>query len=395
MNRLIAQEISDKIRLVTGKASGALHLHEPEIGDMEKDMVLACLESGQVSGSGAFIDRFEAELAKICGARHVIAVMNGTAALHLALKVSGVKPGDEVLTQSLSFAATANAIWNCTAIPHFVDVCQKPFGLDVEKLSAYLNDIAEWQGETLINKNTGRRISALVPMHIFGHPADMERLTEIAKKYHLKLVTDAAEALGSTYKGYGVAAYGDVSIFSFNGNKIVTTGGGGALATNDDDLARLIRHVATTAKLPHKWAFLHDQVGYNYRMPNLNAALGCAQLERFPNYLKSKRQLAQRYQDSFADMSTLSILTEVDGYESNHWLNALILNEANPEMLEQILITTHEQDIYTRPIWTPLHQLAYCKECPRSDLSATEDLAARIINLPSSAFLGEMTGGAR
>ena len=308
---------------------------------------------GKFQEAGLFIDTFEADLAKICGAQHVIAVVNGTAALHLALKVSGVQPDDEVLTQSLSFAATANAIWNCTAIPHFVDVCEKPFGVDVEKLSAYLDEITEWQGEELINKHTGRRISALVPMHIFGHPADMEGLAEITKKYRLKLVADAAEALGSTYKGRGIAAYGDVSIFSFNGNKIITTGGGGALATNDDDLARLIRHVATTAKLPHKWAFLHDQVGYNYRMPNLNAALGCAQLERFPNYLKRKRQLAQRYQDYFADMSALSILAEADGYESNHWLNALILNKADLEMVEQILTITHDQDIYTRPIWTP------------------------------------------
>lgn len=381
------QEISDIIRKVANKP-GILHLHEPEIGQIEIDKVVACLEVGQVSGSGAYIDEFEVRLSEIFDAKHVVAVMNGTAALHLSLKMAGVEPGDEVLTQSLTFAATANAIWNCHAIPHFVDIAEKPFGIDIDKLSDYLSDIAEWQGGHLINKETKRRISALVPMHVFGHSADMDRLVSLAKKYKLQLIVDAAEALGSKYKGRGVGAYGDMCALSFNGNKIITTGGGGAVTTNDDTLAAQLRHVATTAKLPHKWAYVHDQVGYNYRMPNLNAALGCAQLERFPAYLDSKQNLAKQYQDSFANFAGVSTLQDTENCISNHWLNALILDQADSVLLEQILATTHQDQIYTRPIWTPLHQLSYCSQCPRSDLSVTEDMAARIINLPSSPNLG-------
>ncbi|KGP75869.1 aminotransferase DegT [Desulfosporosinus sp. Tol-M] len=365
----------------------SIALHEPLFKGNEWNYVKKCLDSGWVSSTGKDVDRFEKQLAEYSGIKHVIAVVNGTAALHICLQLAGVTSGDEVLVPALTFIATTNAVSYCGAVPHFADNEERTLGLDPFKLGDYLREISELRTEGCFNKKSGRRIKAVLPMHTFGHPVDIDPLMEVCQRYKLMLVEDAAESLGSLYKGYHTGCWGRLSALSFNGNKIVTTGGGGAILTNESSLAVLARHLTTQAKLPHAWSFNHDMVGYNYRMPNINAALGCAQLEQLPEFIKQKRSLAVRYQEAFADLKGVKAFKEADFARSNYWLNVLLLDEEYSAARDTILELTNKLGIMTRPAWTLMHQLPMYQYCPRMDLSTAENLERRIINLPSSAFL--------
>ncbi|AWK90296.1 LegC family aminotransferase (plasmid) [Azospirillum thermophilum] len=356
-------------------------LHEPVFAGNEWAYVKDCLDTGWVSSVGSYVDRFEAMLAERCGVAHAIATVNGTAALHLALLVAGVKAGDEVLVPALTFVATANAVAHCGAVPHFVDSAPDRLGLDPVALEDRLLRTARRSGGICINRHTGRRIAAIVPMHVFGHPVDMERLGDIAGSWGLPVVEDAAEALGSTLRGRPAGSFGQLAAVSFNGNKIVTTGGGGAVLTDDAELARMARHLSTTAKHPHPWAYEHDAVAFNYRLPNLNAALGCAQLEQLDGFIAAKRSLAARYRAALDGVAGLQVVAEPEGCRSIHWLNAVLTPDRDAR--DTLLRATHGEGLLTRPAWKPMHLLPMFADAPRAPLPVTEDLQARIVCLPS------------
>jgi perosamine synthetase len=308
--------------------------------------------------------------------------------LHICLKLAGVQQEDEVLVPTLTFVATANAVSYCGAIPHFVDSEEATLGLDPGKLSDYLAKITNVRPDGCINKRTGRRIKAVVPMHTFGHPVDLDPLVELCRNYRLVLIEDAAESLGSCYKKKHTGNFGATAALSFNGNKVITTGGGGAILTNDELLAKQAKHLVTTARVPHQWSFLHDAVGYNYRMPNINAALGCAQLEKLPEFLGKKRRLAEKYKKVFNSIDGISFFSEPEFAHSNYWLNVLLLDDENSITRDTLLQGFHEKGIMARPAWTPMHRLSMYQHCPRMDLAVAESLEKRIINIPSSAVLG-------
>ena len=365
--------------------SGPIALHEPRFEGNESKYLNECIQSTFVSSVGLFVDRFESDLANYTGVTHAIATVNGTAALHVALLLAGVEPSDEVLLPTFSFVATANAVRYCGAVPHFVDSDDRTLGMDPVALRAWLQASTDVQSGFTMNRISGRRIRALVPMHTFGHPCDMEGLLRVAEAFNLVVVEDAAESLGSWYEGQHTGAFGLLGILSFNGNKTITTGGGGAILTNNPDLARKAKHLTTTAKMPHSWDYRHDEVGFNYRMPNVNAALGCAQLEQLPGFLASKRRLAERYRDAFSRTSGVRIFEEPQNCTSNYWLQTLLLDEPDLEQRNAILETTNEAGLMTRPAWTLLHRLAPYVNCPRAPLPVAENLELRTINLPSSA----------
>lgn len=383
----LAERTLRAVEAATAPQTPPQALHEPRFAGNEWRYVKECLDTGWVSSVGKFVDRFEAQLAEITGARHAIAVVNGTAALHVALKLVGVEPGDEVLAPALTFVATANAISYCGAVPHFVDSDLHTLGLDPAKLDDYLQTISEMRPEGCINRRTGRRIKAVVPMHTFGHPVDLDPLADVCRRFQLDLIEDAAESLGSYYKGHHTGNWGRIAALSFNGNKIVTTGGGGALLTNDPELARLAKHVTTTAKVPHRWAFVHDQIGYNYRLPNLNAALGCAQLEQLPDFLERKRHLAERYGTAFADVPDVTFVREPAFGRSNYWLNAILLAEDAADERDTVLEALNSEGWMSRPAWALMPSLPMYSECQAMDLSVASSLERRLINLPSSVQL--------
>lgn len=385
--------IINALRTVLPVGGGPVSLHEPSFGGNEWAYVKECLDTGWVSSVGKFVDHFEQQLADYAGVKHAVAVVNGTAALHVCLKLVGVEPGDEVLLPTLTFIATANAVSYCGAIPHFVDSDETTLGLDPQKLELYLEEIAEVRPEGCFNKRTGRRIKAVLPMHTFGHPVDLDPLVEVCHRYRLELVEDAAESLGSYYKGRHTGNWGRASALSFNGNKVITTGGGGAILTNDEALGKLAKHLTTTARVPHKWSFIHDQIGFNYRLPNINAALGCAQLEQLPGFIKSKRVLAENYRQAFAGIGGIRFFTEPDFAQSNYWLNALLLDKEFANQRDSLLQASNSQGIMTRPAWMLMHELEMYKSCPKMDsLCVAEDLERRLINIPSSASLGMQRG---
>ncbi len=363
-------------------------LHEPRFAGNEWDYVKRCIDTGWVSSAGSYVTAFEQALAAACGAEHAIAVCNGTAALHVALMLTGVEPGDEVLVPALTFVATANAASYCGATPHFVDSEVCSLGVDPKRLEAYLTRITRRDGNRLINIATGRRIAALVPMHAFGHPVRLDELLEVAERFGLAVVEDATESLGSTYKGRPTGALAEVGTLSFNGNKIITTGGGGAVVTNDGDLAKRARHITTTAKQPHRWEFNHDEVGYNYRLPNINAALGLAQLEQLPGFVAAKRRVAEAYRAALSGVSGLRFFAEQADTQSNYWLNAALLDAPDRTLRDALLAATNDAGYQTRPVWTAMHRLPMYAACPRDALPVAEALEARIINLPSSVKLG-------
>jgi perosamine synthetase len=349
--------------------------------------VKECLDTGWVSSVGKFVDEFEDRLANYTGCRRAIAVVNGTAALQICLKLVGVAPGDEVLVPALSFVATANAVTYCGAIPHFVDCEERTLGLDPAKLEDYLQGSVEPGRSGSVNRHTGRRIKAVVPMHTFGHPVDLDPLGAVCARFGLEMVEDAAESLGSLYKGVHTGNRGRVAALSFNGNKTITTGGGGAILTNDAALGKLAKHLTTTARVPHKWNFTHDLVGYNYRLPNINAALGCAQLEQLPTFLENKRALAGRYKAAFKAVGGLSFFSEPDFALSNYWLNTLVLDEADIAARDDILEVLNTGGVMARPAWTLLSSLPMYADCPKGDLRVARRLAKAIINIPSSPGL--------
>lgn len=363
-------------------------LHEPTFMGNEIEYVTECIKTGWVSSVGKYVDEFEKKLAEFTGVKRAVAAVNGTAALHIALKVVGVQPNDEVLIPALTFIATGNAVTYCDAVPHFVDVSRTTLGLDPIKLEDYLKEIAEIKGSYCINKYTGRIIRAVVPMHTFGHPVDMDPLLEVSERYKLIVVEDAAESLGSYYKGIHTGNFGKVAAMSFNGNKIITTGGGGAILTNDEKLADHAKHLTTTAKIPHRWKYEHDEIGYNYRMPNINAALGCAQLENIHVFIKNKRKLTLKYRELIKDYEGVSLFQEADFAKSNYWLQTLILDKDKHD-IDTVLKVLNNEGILARPIWTPLHQLNVYKNNPKGDLSETLNLQLQVVNIPSSPYLGE------
>lgn len=363
-------------------------LHEPTFTGNEWAFVKDCLDTGWVSSVGRYVDLFERLVAEYTGVKYAVAVSNGTAALHLCLKLVGVSQGHEVLVPSLTFVATANAVVYCGAVPHFVDSELGTLGMDPDALELYLEEIAEVLPEGCVNKRTGRMIKAVIPMHTFGHPVRLDALSEVCSKYRITLIEDAAEALGSFYQGKHVGHWGVLSALSFNGNKIITTGGGGMILTNNEELGKRAKHLTTTAKLPHPWLFIHDEVGYNYRLPNLNAALGCAQMEQLPKFLRLKRALSERYIQAFANLEEVTLVTEPNLAKSNYWLNTLILDERVADLRDRILELTNRNGISTRPIWTLMHKLPMYMECPRMEVPVAELLEKCVLNIPSSPYLG-------
>ncbi|MCQ8127913.1 LegC family aminotransferase [Methylomonas rivi] len=381
----LAGQIVSAIREVVG--AGPAMLHEPSFNGNEWLYLKECLDSTFVSSVGKFVDRFELELAEFTGAKHAVAVVNGTAALHIALKLAGVTAGDEVLVPALTFVATANAVTYCGAIPHFVDSDVATLGIDAAKLRDYLLSHTEQRANQCVNRASGRIIRAMVPMHAFGHPVNLDELLAIARDFNLALVEDAAESLGSYYHGRHTGTFGLMGTLSFNGNKTITTGGGGAILTNDVELARHAKHLTTTAKLPHRWEYRHDEIGYNYRLPNLNAALGCAQLEQLPRMLAAKRELFCRYQAAFMQIAGVKLIAEPDQCLSNYWLQTLLLDAERADQRDRVLQASNDAGFMTRPAWALMHQLAPFEECPRMDLSMALSLSRRLINIPSSASL--------
>jgi len=382
--------VIDALRSVLPKGGEQVDLHEPSFSGNDWAYVKECLDSGWVSSVGKFVDKFEQQLADYTGVKRAVVVVNGTAALHICLKLVGVEKDDEVLVPTLTFIATANAVSYCGATPHFVDSEETTLGLDSRKLERYLEDIAETRAEGCFNRKTGRRIRAVVPMHTFGHPVDLDPLVETCRRYRLELVEDAAESLGSYYKGKHTGNWGTASALSFNGNKVITTGGGGAILTNDDKLGDLAKHLTTTARVPHKWSFIHDRLGFNYRLPNINAALGCAQIERLPEFIRNKRELAQNYLKAFAGIGGVRFFTEPDFARSNYWLNVLLLDKHFADQRDSVLDLINSQGIKARPAWTLMHELDMYRSCPKMDnLDTAVDLEQRLINIPSSAILGE------
>lgn len=376
-------------RAVVGQAGTFVPLHEPEFRGREREYVSDCIDTGWVSSVGSYVDRIEADLARITGARRAIATANGTAALHICLVLAGIESGDEVLIPALTFVATANAVTYCGATPHFVDSEAVSLGVDASKLDAHLHEIAEVKGDVCYNRRTGSPIRALIVMHAFGHPADLDALEAVTERWSIRLIEDAAESLGSSYRGIHTGNRGFVSALSFNGNKLVTTGGGGAILTNDELIGARAKHLTTTARTVHRWNFVHDEVGYNYRMPNLNAALGCAQLERLDDMLARKRALAAKYADAFAGVASARFLAEPPGTRSNYWLNAIVLAPEFAEYRDALLDALNADGLMARPVWTLMHRLPMFAAAPRAELSVAENLEARVINLPSSPQLAD------
>jgi len=382
---MIADSIIRALRSTLGE--GNFPLHEPRFAGNEQRYVQECIASTYVSSVGAYVDCFEKELAAYTGASRAVAVVNGTAALQVALQLAGVQANDEVIVPALTFVATANAVRYLGAIPHFADSEETTLGLDPVALRDWLKSVAEPVSEGYRNRQTGRRISALVPMHTFGHPCDLEGVLAVAHDYRLPLVEDAAESLGSRYQGQHTGTFGLLGTLSFNGNKIITTGGGGAILTNDERLADHAKHLTTTAKLPHRWDYVHDEVGYNFRMPNLNAALGCAQLEQLPEFLASKHRLFECYQAALVDIDEVHLVEEPSGSESNYWLQTLVLSDTVADQRDAILQATNDTGLMTRPAWRLMHRLEPYTECPHAPLPVAESLERRIVNLPSSGRL--------
>ncbi|WP_176318950.1 LegC family aminotransferase [Vibrio diabolicus] len=365
----------------TYKTDEFIPLHAPTFDGNEKAYVMETIESTFVSSVGKFVDDFERKIEAYTGTAKAVATVNGTAALHAALYMADVQRGDLVVTQALTFVATCNALYHMGAEPIFLDVSPVSLGLCPKAVDAFLEENAEVTDAGCIHKKTGRRIKAVVPMHTFGHPVELDELVAVCLKWNITLVEDAAESLGSFYKGKHTGTIGDFGAVSFNGNKIITTGGGGMVLCKTQELGARIKHVTTTAKVPHPYEFFHDEPGFNYRMPNLNAALGCAQMEVIEQYLKQKRVLAEGYNDFFKG-SDIKFVTEPEYAQSNYWLNAIICSDK--ESREEILSVTNDSGVMTRPIWQLMHRLPMFENAIRGDLTYSEFIEAHLINLPST-----------
>lgn len=360
----------------------SIPLHAPVFYGNEKKYLNECIDTTFVSSVGKFVDQFEEQIAEFTGAKRAVAVVNGTNALQTALRLVGVEPETEVITQPLTFVATCNAIKYLYADPVFVDVDRDTMGLSPNSLCEFLYEFAEITSEGPKNKETGKRIAACVPMHTYGHPTRIQEIVKICRSWNIPVIEDAAESLGSYADGIHTGLFGDLGVLSFNGNKTITTGGGGMLITQDENLGNTAKHITTTAKVPHKWEFFHDELGYNFRMPNINAALGCAQLEKLPEILKNKRNTAAAYQEFFSNKENMRFFEERKGTKSNYWLNVVLLN--NKSERDTFLQETNDAGIMTRPVWTLMHKLPVFKECFKTDIPNAEWLEERVVNLPSS-----------
>lgn len=366
----------------TFNTDGFIPLHAPYFGGNEKKYLNQTIDSTFVSSVGEFVNLFEEKIAAFTGSKFGVACVNGTNALHMAMLVCGVTSEDEVLSQSLTFIATANAISYIGAQPVFIDVDRDTMGMSPEALSKFLHLNAETKNDGFCyNKKSGKRISACIPMHTFGLPCRIDEISKICEEWNITLIEDAAESLGSYYQQKHTGTFGKIGVFSFNGNKTITCGGGGALITNDETLAKKAKHLTTQAKIPHRWKFMHDEIGYNYRMPNLNAALACAQLEQLPVFLENKRQLARLYEDFFKN-SEITFVKEIEQATSNYWLNAIILE--NEEQRDFFLQETNDAGVMTRPIWELMSNLSMFQHCEHDGLENSKWLAERVVNLPSS-----------
>nr|MBD3621647.1 LegC family aminotransferase [Sunxiuqinia sp.] len=377
-------EIVRFIRKTYNKPEGFIALHEPLFVGNEKKYLEECIDSTFVSSVGKFVDRFEEDIARYTGAKKAIVCVNGTNALHIALLLAGVQRNDEIITQSLTFIATANAISYAGARPVFVDVDRDTLGLSPVSLLNFLQNNTIQKADRCYNKVTNRKIAAVVPMHTFGHPCKIDAIATICKEHHIELVEDAAESLGSYYKGQHTGTFGKIGVLSFNGNKIITTGGGGMLLFNDEELAQKAKHLTTQAKVPHPWEFIHDQIGYNYRMPNINAAMGVAQLEQIDQFLVAKRKMAEKYKALFDQLNT-QFITEPENSKSNYWLNAILLD--NRKERDEFLEYTNKHGIMTRPVWELMNRLPMFKDTQCEDLSNSEWIADRLVNISSSVVL--------
>jgi perosamine synthetase len=375
-------DVIDFVRVLYG-ARGDIPLHQPIFIGNEKQYLNDCIDSTFVSSAGKYIDQFEEKIAQYVGVDYAVATSNGTSALHIALLLSGVNSGDEVITQPLTFVATCNVINYCGAEPIFIDVDQDSMGLSPESLQLFLEKNTLIKSQKCINKNTGKTISACMPMHTFGHPCKIDEIKQICDNFYIPLVEDAAESLGSFYKSKHTGSFGLLGALSFNGNKIITAGGGGCIITNDGELAKKARHLTTTAKEPHKWEYKHNMVGYNYRMPNLNAALLVAQLENLEMFLKNKRQTALAYKAFFSDKDYIFI-KEPEDSKSNYWLNAIILKDQLQRDL--FLEETNSKGIATRPIWSLMNKSDVFKNAQSDELKNAEWLEKRVVNIPSSVI---------
>ena len=377
------QKIVDYIKDLYGQ--DFVPLSVPQFIGNEKKYLNECIDSTFVSSVGKFVDRFEDDMAAYTGAKRAVVCVNGTNALHMALMLAGVERDDEVLTQALTFIATCNAISYIGAHPVFIDVDKQTMGLSPDAVKAWLAAHAEVKDGQCYNKHTGHRVKACVPMHTFGHPVRIEELAAICAEWHLELVEDAAESIGSKYKGKHTGLFGKVGVLSFNGNKTITTGGGGMLLFNDEELGAQAKHLTTQAKVPHRWEFRHDHIGYNYRMPNINAALGCAQLEHLDEYVADKRATAAAYAEYFKQVDDILFFTEPENCFSNYWLNAVILKDH--ETQQAFLQYTNDHGVMTRPIWELMSRLSMFEHCQHDELENTIFFADRVVNIPSSVRL--------
>ena len=360
-------------------------LHEPVFAGNEKKYLNECIDSTYVSYIGKFVHEFERNIQDFTGAKFAIATSNGTVALHSALILAGVKEDDEVLIPALTFVATANAVAYCHAHPLFVDSSKKTLGIDIEKLREFLETTTQTRDDGFCyNRKSGRRIMAVIAMHTFGHPVEMDKLNTLAEKFNITVIEDAAESIGSMYKGLHTGTYGKLGVLSFNGNKTITTGGGGMIITNDEDIAIRARHITTTAKLPHRWEFVHDEVGFNYRMSNINASIGVAQMEMLENVIQSKRELAEQYREFF-EKTDIDFFTEPENCFSNYWLNVIFLNDRQGR--DNFLHFSNDNGVMTRPAWTLLNKLEMYSGCGSMNLDGAQWLEDRIVSIPSSPRL--------
>ncbi len=381
------QNIINFIRKTYNTPTAFIPLHEPRFRGNEKKYLMECIDSTFVSSVGKFVNRFEEMVAEYTGAEYAVAAVNGTAALHITLLLAGVKQDDEVITQPLTFIATANAISYCGAKPLFLDVDRDAMGLSPTKMREYLEkytyQVEDSEGKHTHNLITHKPIRACVPMHTFGHPCRIDEIKEICDEYHIALIEDAAESLGSFVNNRHTGTFGLMGILSFNGNKTITTGGGGMIITDDEELAKKAKYMTTTAKVPHKWEYVHDMIGYNYRLTNLAAALGVAQMEQLSGFIEAKRKLAAEYQ-TFFEHTKVDVVSERKGTKANYWLNAVILKDRKQR--DKFLEITNEAGVMTRPIWELMNRLPMFKNCQTGDLSNAEWLADRVVNIPSSVI---------
>ena len=375
------------VRFVRGlyNTDDFIPLHEPRFIGNEKNYLLKTIDSTYVSSVGEYVNRFEDMVSDYTGSKYAIAIMNGTSALHISLLLAGVQRNDEVITQSLTFIATCNAIRYCGAEPVFIDIDRNTLGMSPESLAGFLDEYADVGDDGVCrNRHTGSVIRACLPMNTFGHPVNIDEIKKLCDKFCIELIEDAAESLGSFYDGVHTGTVSKLSALSFNGNKIITTGGGGMILTNDESLAKQAKHITTTSKIEHQWQYEHDEIGFNYRMPNLNAALGVAQMESLQSYVLSKRKLADQYKSWCGD-NDIVFVNEPMHAKSNYWLNAILLDDAKQR--DEFLNYTNSNNVMTRPVWVPMHKLVMYKHCQNDGLSNTLWYADRLVNVPSSVAL--------